>query len=240
MDYYWKPSIQLTVKERKAMKEHFMECILNDDEREWEDVIINEEILNYKISNDGKLASMHMCKFMKPSTDPSGYLETVIRDNNGNKINVAIHRLVAVAFVRNDDIINNTDVNHIDGNKLNNHYNNLEWTTHKENVYHAINTGLRSNRIPNRKYTEDEILEVCCLLEKGKSIAKIHKITGASKRKIRNIKNGKSHTAISSQYNIPGLKLTQLSQSLKEQASTTIKSNLNQKFEEEFIYGWEM
>lgn len=52
-----------------------------------------------------------------------------------------IHRLVCEAFCDNPN--NKPMVNHIDGNKLNNHYLNLEWVTKGENQAHAFRTGLR-------------------------------------------------------------------------------------------------
>ena len=44
-----------------------------------------------------------------------------------------IHRMVAKHFVHNDDLNTKTCVDHIDGNKHNNHYTNLEWVTRSEN-----------------------------------------------------------------------------------------------------------
>lgn len=54
---------------------------------------------------------------------------------NGTKINVCVHRLVAIAFIPNP--LNKPCVNHIDGNKKNNHVSNLEWVTFQENELHS-------------------------------------------------------------------------------------------------------
>ena len=57
---------------------------------------------------------------------------------------VSIHRLVAMYFLENPE--NKKTVNHRDGNKSNNHINNLEWMTQKENIQHAWDTGLCEKR----------------------------------------------------------------------------------------------
>lgn len=53
---------------------------------------------------------------------------------------VQVHRLVAAAYVPN--LYSKPDVNHIDGNPLNNHADNLEWVTKSENMRHAQDNGL--------------------------------------------------------------------------------------------------
>lgn len=59
---------------------------------------------------------------------------------NGKYKGFLIHRLVAEAFLTNHK--NLPHINHKDGNRLNNHIDNLEWCTHQENMRHAVDSGL--------------------------------------------------------------------------------------------------
>ena len=71
---------------------------------------------------------------------PNGYLRVYMRRDSDNKrVDMYIHRLVAIAFIPNPE--NKKFVNHIDTNRENNSVDNLEWCTSKENNQHSINLG---------------------------------------------------------------------------------------------------
>lgn len=101
-----------------------------------------KQLSNYKnnwISEDGQLLSIMRAKLISKFINKKGYVKVSI--NKDNVINTfQIHRLVAEAFVPNP--FNKPQVNHIDGNKQNNNYTNLEWVTNQENQIHAIKNKL--------------------------------------------------------------------------------------------------
>ena len=83
-------------------------------------------------------------KVLKPKVDRYGY-KVVTLSKNGKRKSYLVHRLVAMAFI--DNPLQKETVNHIDGNKLNNSAENLEWATQKEQKVHAIEMGLASKNI---------------------------------------------------------------------------------------------
>ena len=68
----------------------------------------------------------------------NGYIRVYIYNKT-----YALHRLVALAFIENTE--NKEQVNHIDGNKINNSVENLEWVTNTENQIHKFKIGLGNN-----------------------------------------------------------------------------------------------
>lgn len=101
---------------------------------------------NYLIYPDGQVWSKLTNKFLSRDKNSIGYKRVII-DNK----KYFIHRLVALHFVNNPN--NNPIVNHIDGNKENNNYKNLEWCTRSENDKHAYALGLRKcNLKPESNY----------------------------------------------------------------------------------------
>ena len=97
----------------------------------------------YYVSSWGRVKSLKFGKerILKPYLLGNGlpYCAYSLRIKRKTKICTA-HRLVALAFIINPH--NKPQVNHKDGNKLNNHIDNLEWVTHQENHQHAWDTGL--------------------------------------------------------------------------------------------------
>ena len=79
---------------------------------------------------------------LKQSTDKYGYKTVAIYKNGKGKLK-KVHRLVCEAFL--PEYSNSLQVNHIDGNKKNNVYTNLEMCTASENNLHALRTGLRKS-----------------------------------------------------------------------------------------------
>lgn len=113
---------------------------------------------NYEVSNYGNIRSVDrlvksrwgnyrriLGKYIKYSLDEGGYCCLTLYKNQVSKP-VRIHRLVALHFVPNP--LNKPQVNHIDGNKENNHFENLEWNTCSENIKHAYRSGLMKPNTP--------------------------------------------------------------------------------------------
>jgi hypothetical protein len=95
----------------------------------------------YHISSYGRVKSLKFGKeVMLKSNSVRGYLAVTIYLETGKRTTKTIHKLVANAFIENP--YNKREVNHIDGDKLNNNVSNLEWMTRKENAQHGWDTGL--------------------------------------------------------------------------------------------------
>lgn len=96
----------------------------------------------------------------KQSISKRGYYYVTL-SKDGKSTKVKIHRLIGKLFIPNPE--NKPQLNHIDGNKLNNSLDNLEWVTNKENSNHAIYSGLIDNKGSKNgmsKLTEEEVIDI--------------------------------------------------------------------------------
>ena len=93
----------------------------------------------YAITPTGKVFSHYSDRFLKPVIQRYARVNLV---NDDTTLQIDVHRLVAQTFLEKPNE-SNLQVNHIDGNKLNNDVSNLEWITAKGNINHALKLGLR-------------------------------------------------------------------------------------------------
>lgn len=142
------------------------------EDREWRDVVGAEGL--YKVSEYGdvircprvqstKQGNMSVpCMTMRRTPDKDGYLRTFIVCGSLHR-EKGCHQYVAEAFIPNPE--NKPTVNHIDGNKQNNHVSNLEWATYQEQSDHAASIGLRTqNTYSNRKRVKEVLsMKVRCI-----------------------------------------------------------------------------
>jgi len=165
------------------------------------DIFIMEEIWKempnfngiYMASNTGIVKSLdHFCKsknggkriqigrVLKTTISKKGYFQISL-SLNGTRLHTGVHRLVALAFIPNT--LNLPQVNHKDGNKLNNNIENLEWCTNKENCIHAV-----KNNLHNPNYGEKHHMSKL----KNSDISNI----------IDRIKNGETMSLIAIEFNM--------------------------------------
>lgn len=99
----------------------------------------------YYISRTGRVISVKSGSpvELRSRISNSGYLSVTVTDFAGNRTSIGIHRLLALAWKPIYSYYQ-TEVNHIDGNKLNNNLDNLEWCSHSENEQHKVNNFMTS------------------------------------------------------------------------------------------------
>jgi hypothetical protein len=120
------------------------------------------------------------------------YKRVSARDSENNLKHLLVHRLVVEVFI--GEIEEGMVVNHVDGNKLNNNADNLEICTPKENVHHAMRTGLMKPVVGEDAggalLKESEVVKIYQLIKDGLTNQQIADMFGINFRTVSLIRPG--------------------------------------------------
>jgi hypothetical protein len=118
-----------------------------------------EEFPNYMVSNFGNVKRSNSDSILKTKCKNDYNVINLYKQKQYTRF---IHRLVAKTFIENPN--NYDQVNHIDGNKSNNHTSNLEWCNYTQNKLHAINVlnafKFLKNKPIARKLTIEQVIKI--------------------------------------------------------------------------------
>lgn len=145
---------------------------------------------DYYVTDDGRIWSDRTKKYLSFQYDKDGYVKVSMRSTDNKSHRYSVHRLVLENFdpVKNMELL---QVNHKDGNKLNNRLENLEWVTCKENIQHAVNNNLRTKINGSAKLVPAQVIEIYKRANNGESNVKLAKEFNMHPDQIGRIKNKK-------------------------------------------------
>jgi hypothetical protein len=122
----------------------------------------------------------------------------VILSSFGTDKTITVHRLVGLSFLPNPDQLR--DINHINGDKADNHVSNLEWMSHKDNVRHGIDNGFRNTatgeRLANTFLTKCDVQDIYNRILAGEPNISIAKLYNIDRSLVSNIKRGKTWRSV--------------------------------------------
>lgn len=160
---------------------------------EWRTCVYNGEVYdNYEVSSMGRVRNVKTGRILKPQKNKDGYLQVGLC-KNGNKKKVSVHRLVAFAFIENDDVENKNDVNHINELRHDNRVENLEWMTHKENINYGNHTEhmakTKCKKIMGKSLMENKVIVFKSITQAEKFGFDASNICKCCKGKLKQYKN---------------------------------------------------
>lgn len=149
---------------------------------------------NYIIYSNGRIFNLIKGEYIKPYLDKYGYEKISYKGRA-----TSVHKIVISAFKNKPKTLQDPTIDHIDGNILNNDISNLRWLERSENSSCRKNKG-QGELNHEAILTNDNVIEICKLLQKGFQIKDIAKMYNVDKSTISCIKRKKSWTSISKDY----------------------------------------
>ena len=143
----------------------------------------------YIALEDGNIFSKYTMRNITPMLDKRGYARCILRDKNDKRVCLKIHRVIATMFISNP--LHKPQVNHIDGDRLNNHASNLEWVTNDENQYHRTITETIATSLSRQQAIE--VMERYC---NGESCAELARYFKVGYGEINAIVTGEIHSDV--------------------------------------------
>ena len=111
---------------------------------QWKKIIVENQPTCYSVSDMGRIRNDKKMTYLEGYVANNGYRMVHLRYRIDKMCSV--HRLVMKAFCPIPEM-DDLQINHKDGNKLNNHLENLEWSTALENMRHSFKTGLQQKKL---------------------------------------------------------------------------------------------
>ena len=173
-------------------------------DEEWIDLTLDNlsERSKYRISNYGRIISYYYNEegVLLKLGNINGYRSFVIRDKNGKKLYLYVHRLVAIFFLdkpKEDQDI----VLHLDNNRHNNYYRNLTWANQSEQYFHNLKVNPNAKKLQPKgdrawsKLTEAEVKIIKRKLQDPNRKTKMKVLArqfGVSEMQLSRIKSGEN------------------------------------------------
>lgn len=178
--------------------------IKNYRDEEWKDLTLENlsERSKYKISNYGRVISYYYKKEgqLLKLASVHGYKSLSIKDKDGRKLYLYMHRLVAKYFLDEPKEDQNIVI-HLDNNRHNNYYRNLKWANQSEQYHHNLKVNPRAKKLQPKgdrawsKLTEAEVKIIKRKMNDPKRKTKMKVLArqfGVSEMQLSRIKSGEN------------------------------------------------
>lgn len=146
----------------------------------------------YFISERGDVLNSKTGRLIKHQNNGNGYKKITLT-HLGVQVQLYVHRLVADIYI--PKVKDKNQVNHIDGDKSNNYFKNLEWVSNSENQMHAHKIGLKKSgdKLWNGKFSCQDLQKIKNLGLSGMKRCLIAREMNCSKSTISDILNNKRY-----------------------------------------------